>query len=450
MLKNTLKKRKRILSVMLSTMIVFNSAIVFAEEINLNPIKPLEVEEVEKEIYNEEEKPESKDKSSTNTNMAIDPDKLTGFDENNSESIYDKEIESSNFKDGKSDEERQKELDKELQDAMNDFLNSDNEDYNTVGEKPQQPQFPVYDDTEDFSDFVFNNNPNKTNKGSSRPSYNTESFDLINVGDSGYSSNDYPGLAELGESPKKEHEPGEDFLKTRPTIQYTFDVDGEYPIYTDTGISANEEGFVHVEGMTELFNQFAILKNGKVVEDIDKIMLVIDGEVLIAKAGETKIEELIKMFDNFPVKVKEDYSRAGGRFDLVEILETTGELPVEINTQRINLVSKPKIKNQRVHFPIRSIVENMDGEVEWNSETRIATVKKGDVVIKLKGDSDVVNINGEEYLISSPTFIDNTEMRMLSLINLLVTELGGEMFYDAQLGGLVIETPEGMEELNDW
>ena len=105
--------------------------------------------------------------------------------------------------------------------------------------------------------------------------------------------------------------------------------------------------------------------------------------------------------------------------------------------------------NSRVLFPIKSIGEAMGAKVEWDKETKEAIIEKDDKIIKIKGNSDKVFVNDKEYLLSNKTHLDNQERRMLSLINLIVTELDGEMKWNSTKSVLVIEIPQEKVNLDE-
>lgn len=74
-----------------------------------------------------------------------------------------------------------------------------------------------------------------------------------------------------------------------------------------------------------------------------------------------------------------------------------------IDTENANV--EPALINDRTLIPIRFFSENFGFEVGWDSNSRTATIEKGDKSICIKPDSSVVTVNGEEVLLDVPSTI---------------------------------------------
>lgn len=314
----------------------------------------------------------------------------------------------------------------DYQDGYNfeDFESHD-DDYNWVDD------FTIPDDTPDYNyDY-----------------YSYDDFDFGVFEYMPYSEEDFFFMDDYFEEfEEEEHIPGEKFLKTPKTIQYTFDKNNQYPKYIDTGISVSDEAGIDGDMLKELFRQISIRKNIKIVEDINRVMALLDGKLVVVEGSVTDGETLEKLFEETSVKVKIQPTRVGGKFNLADYLEYKGEILVEVNGEKINLISDPVIENSRVLFPIRSIGEAMGADVKWDKEKQEAIVKKDNKTIVFKADSDIVTVDGVEYLISNKTHLNTKEDRILSVLNLLVNELDGEMYWDRTNSILKIETAQ--EEIN--
>lgn len=253
-----------------------------------------------------------------------------------------------------------------------------------------------------------------------------------------------------GEYEKEEHIPGENFLKTPKTIQYTKDTTSKYPTFIDTGIKVEEDDTVDIEGLKELFRQISVKENIKIVEDINRVMVLANGKVDIVIGRITKVEELEEILENMDITLKSQDTRAGGKFNLADYLEYKKEVIVEVNGEGIKLLIDPRISNSRVLFPIRSIGEAMGADVSWDTEKAEATLKKDDKEIILSADSDVVIINEKEYLISQETNLDKKEERLFSLIGLIVEEFDGEMSWNSNKLVLEIVSPQDIVDLDKY
>ena len=77
----------------------------------------------------------------------------------------------------------------------------------------------------------------------------------------------------------------------------------------------------------------------------------------------------------------------------------------------------PVIISGRTLVPIRAIIENMGGTVEWNSETRESVLKYGEDVIRLVIDSQTAYLNDtESALDTAPTIINGRTMLPIRFI----------------------------------
>lgn len=282
-----------------------------------------------------------------------------------------------------------------------------------------------------------------------KPIYNSEPFEFFRA-DNSSEKFSYSEYDIFEDEQVKEDEPGSNFIKTKKTLQYTKDIDGDYPIYVDTGILVDDENKISLDGYREFFNQMAVKEGGKVVEDEYMSMLLVNGRIILAKEGETSVDDLKDLFMESGIVIEAQSSRMGSRFDLVEKLERSKKLPIIIDNKEILQTAKPMIQDNKVLLPLRDVAEGLGAEVEWNKETGIATITKNEKTLTFKRNSDIIKVNGREFLISSPTNIRAGENRILSIIRVMVTEFDSEMFYDAHKQALVIETPE-LENIDlDW
>lgn len=112
---------------------------------------------------------------------------------------------------------------------------------------------------------------------------------------------------------------------------------------------------------------------------------------------------------------------------LIEIDETSyknpEELKVQINSPILikngartavdpeNYDTVPVIRDERTLLPVRAVVENLDGEAEWNDESKEVTIKYNDTEIKLTLNSQTAYVNGEEKTLdTAPVIINDRTM----------------------------------------
>ncbi len=65
----------------------------------------------------------------------------------------------------------------------------------------------------------------------------------------------------------------------------------------------------------------------------------------------------------------------------------------------------PVILNSRTLLPVRAVVEEIGGSVEWNADTRTVELQSGDNNIKLEIDSTTAYLNNEPHTLDAPPTI---------------------------------------------
>ena len=77
----------------------------------------------------------------------------------------------------------------------------------------------------------------------------------------------------------------------------------------------------------------------------------------------------------------------------------------------------PVIVNDRTLLPVRAVVEQMGGTVDWNGETQEVTLTYGEAEIKLTIDSTEALLNGEKQALDvAPTVINDRTMLPIRFI----------------------------------
>ncbi len=90
-----------------------------------------------------------------------------------------------------------------------------------------------------------------------------------------------------------------------------------------------------------------------------------------------------------------------------EIILTIGSPNAIVNGEILTNDVAPIIRNGRTMLPIRFIVEELGGKIEWNNELKKVTITKGDLVIEIFIGSPFALVNGKAVELDSPAFIEN-------------------------------------------
>lgn len=95
------------------------------------------------------------------------------------------------------------------------------------------------------------------------------------------------------------------------------------------------------------------------------------------------------------------------RYGRNEMILTIGERPAYVfGTIIVNDVA-PVALNNRTMLPIRFVVENLSGTVDWNAETRTVTINKDGINIKITIDDNIAYVNGEAVELDVAAFAEN-------------------------------------------
>lgn len=103
---------------------------------------------------------------------------------------------------------------------------------------------------------------------------------------------------------------------------------------------------------------------------------------------------------------------------------------VLVNNRNLLLDVPPTIVQGRVLVPLRAIFESLKAEVNWDSNTKTVTGRKGDTVIKLKVDDEYATINGKVNELDIPAKIVNG--RTLVPVRFISESLGASVIWDEE------------------
>lgn len=181
--------------------------------------------------------------------------------------------------------------------------------------------------------------------------------------------------------------------KSKYTLQYTLEKQGEAPYYFDTGLRVDEKMNASYEQYRDVLYQIAVKSGGYVVEDDGRVLVVIDKKAIIVKDikkdySEKEIESLFESFPNIDIRILE--TRIGTSASLEQQLVSKQARTVSVAGEKVDLSTTPIVREERVLLPIKEIVEKMGAVLEQDGDQFIVTKDKVTVVYQLKSTSVVV------------------------------------------------------------
>lgn len=103
-------------------------------------------------------------------------------------------------------------------------------------------------------------------------------------------------------------------------------------------------------------------------------------------------------------------------------------IPVFIRGDEVKFDVPPVIKEGRVLIPVRAVTESLGADVDWDDETKTVTITKGQNVIKLKLESNIIVVNGKEYEIDSKA--QSVNSRIVVPVRYIAMMLGMKVDWD--------------------
>lgn len=314
-------------------------------------------------------------------------------------------------------------------------------------EEPSEPAKPVEDEfnPEDYfvEDETYNNDFSFGDGFDFNP-YNPGDFNFYDpsVGFGSSSGSYYDDVEE------EKKEPGDDFLNTGKTIHYAYGEVDKYTKFIDTGIKVPASHEITYKQLNELFKRISIEQGWKMVEDANKLMLLRDGLITVVEGSAVTESTLREVFEETDITISFQDTRAGGKFTIADYLEAFEEIDVLIDGKPITLHSEPELVNSRALLPIRSIGEGLGATVTWDQGKNEAKITKGDTKIIYTMDKLTADVNGRTYLLTEKTKLNDENHRLLSVVNLLVNELGAKMHWNSNENVLIIESNKVDEKVN--
>lgn len=90
--------------------------------------------------------------------------------------------------------------------------------------------------------------------------------------------------------------------------------------------------------------------------------------------------------------------------------------------------TSPMVVNGRTLVPIRAVIENLGGTVEWDATDQKTTVKLGDNTVDLWIGKTTARVNGSETITDAPPNIINS--RTMLPLRFISESLGSEVYWD--------------------
>lgn len=117
-----------------------------------------------------------------------------------------------------------------------------------------------------------------------------------------------------------------------------------------------------------------------------------------------------------------------GNKTITKITEN-GEVPIETDVA-------PQIKDDRTFIPVRGVFELAGATIEWNGDTRAATVKTDDATVVVTIDNKQARVNGRRVMMDAPAFINDG--RTLIPLRFISENLGYKVDWDGETQTITI------------
>lgn len=231
----------------------------------------------------------------------------------------------------------------------------------------------------------------------------------------------------------------QDEEKKTHTLQYTVNKNDTYPLYVDTGIFVDTDGFADYDDLYNVLYQIAInADEGYLVEDTNKLLIIVEGSPVYItdkkeKYSQKEIESIFKSFDTIDLLVKE--TRIGTTESLEWQLKTGIEQHVLIDNEEIKLTTQPNIRESMVVLPIVEIFENIGALVTEDDEKIV--VEYDEKIITFENGVKDAHFNGE--LIDLVVPVTNNDRGIYTAnITPVLEKLGIEVVWDEQESTLLL------------
>lgn len=101
---------------------------------------------------------------------------------------------------------------------------------------------------------------------------------------------------------------------------------------------------------------------------------------------------------------------------------------------------QPVVKSGHVLVPVRAVTEALGAAVQWNQQTRTATISMGDKRLTLRLEERIALVNGKEVALDVPAKAERG--RVVVPLRFIAQALGCNVGYDAATGTVTVESPQ--------
>lgn len=130
------------------------------------------------------------------------------------------------------------------------------------------------------------------------------------------------------------------------------------------------------------------------------------------------------------------------------VVAATESIKVTIDGNQVGMSVSPVIIEGRTLIPLRAIFEHLDAAVDWDNNTRTATVILGDRIVKLQIGSKIANVNGMDVLLDTPAIVlDGSTMVPVRFI---VESLGAKVDWNNGSRTVIINTNMSSSNLDTY
>lgn len=221
------------------------------------------------------------------------------------------------------------------------------------------------------------------------------------------------------------------------TLQYTVEKKSNNPYYYDTGIRVSLKKTATYDQYKDVLQQVAVKEKGYVVEDKDRIMIVVDKKPIVVNKvkGTYSQKEIENFFDSFPnVDIRILPTRIGTTESLESQLVSKKVNKLVINKKEEKLVHAPVVKNSHALLPLEEVAGLL--KLSYKEDKGNYILEKGDVkFVYHKKDSKVV---AKGKTIDNGVKIYKKSNVVYGDINELVKTFGYDMEWDSDSKSIIL------------
>lgn len=121
-------------------------------------------------------------------------------------------------------------------------------------------------------------------------------------------------------------------------------------------------------------------------------------------------------------------------------VQNTNDISIFINGKNLVCDIKPYIENGTTRVPMRVIFEALGAEVDYDTDTKTITVRKGSKIIKLVTGASTATINGREMTLTAP--VENKNSSTMVPLRFVSEALGAEVNWNYDTRTITINLAE--------